>query len=380
MPKGLSGDETRRLVASVDTLVDLQASQLEQVKPPVLGTGKDANLKGVQSQLSQSHFVPKRTINSEDLAASAELLLPSIWASRKRKLRGEPLNFRPKVITERNLNRVRPFLEQPLNDDAKTKGYRKARQIGLSENCVTEALWFADTRKHTKVFYTFPTNKQMQDFSNTRIAEAIAESTYLQSIIGDVKNVNLKKVGSSFLFLRGAQAEHLGEGVDADIAFFDEIDRMPPKVKAAFEESLSGSIHGWVREISTPTVPNHGIDEGWSRSRQYHWFIKCSHCGTRQTLEWLPTDDFSGRVSQVQMDGLWVYACRHCGKELPETDRMSGEWVSKFGRREASYYQFNQLMAPWLSAQKLYDKQENYPFKQLFLLFLVVFIPFWHSP
>jgi hypothetical protein len=344
----------------------MQASQLQEVESPVAGLGNNANLRGVKSSLAQTHLLPKKTIRAEDLAASAELILPSIWAYRKRKLKGEPLVFRPKVVTERNLNRVRPFLEQPLNDDTKVKGYRKARQIGLSENSVTESLWFADTHDHTKVFYTFPTNRQMQDFSNTRIAEAISESVHLQTVMGDIKNVNLKKVGSSFLFLRGSQTERLGEGVDADVAFFDEIDRMSPRVKAAFEESLSGSIYGWVREISTPTVPNHGIDEGWNKSRQWFWYITCPRCRTKQTLEWLPTDDFGGRVSVAMRDGIYVYVCRHCEKELPEQARWDGEWVAKYPRRETSYYQFSQLMAPWMSAQKLYEKQEDYPFKQLF--------------
>lgn len=373
MPRAkLTGEEAQQFAKQVDQLVELQASQLEEVAPsPRTRDGKElpkqaANLKGVQSQLGSPLLRPKKTLKPDQLAASAELLLPSVWCYNKRHLKGEPLRFMPATITKYNLNRVRPFLEQPLNDDAKEKGYRKARQIGLSENSVSESLWFADVHPHTKVFYTFPTNRQMQDFSNTRIAEAIQESAHLQKVMGDIKNVNLKKVRDSFLFLRGAQAERLGEGVDADVAFFDEIDRMNPRVKVAFEESLQSSLWGWIREISTPTVPNFGIDEGWQKSKQWYWFIKCSRCNARQSLEWLPTDDFSGKVSIAEKDGIHVYVCRACGGELSLQDRIQGEWIAKFPSRESSYYQFNQLMAAWISAQKLWDKQESYPFKQLF--------------
>ena len=372
MPQGLSGGDAERLLSSVDRLVDFQASQLEEVVAPPVGRNgkplskKDANLKGVQASLAQPVLRPRKKIEGEELARQAEKLLPSVWVMRKRKLKGEALSFLPREINARTMNRVRPFLEQPLNDDAREKGYRKARQMGLSENSVSEVLWFLDTHHHTKAFYTFPTNRQMQDFSNTRIAEAIQESDHLQSVMGDIKNVNLKKVGSSYLFLRGSQTERLGEGVDADVAFFDEIDRMPPRVKVAFEESLQGSLFGWVREISTPTVPNHGIDEGWNKSKQWYWFIKCSKCNTKQTLEWLPTDDFAGKVSIVVTEGIHVYACRKCERELSLEDRIRGEWVAKFPRREPSYYQFSQLMAPWITAEKLYQKQEDYPLKQLF--------------
>lgn len=366
----LSGEAAREFAAALDPFVEAQVERLEQVPPPLpeSGQAKSAqNLKGVQAELGRRHFVPPQDgINAEEVTRAAELVLPSVWAMNKRRLKGEPLRFIPREVTKHNLNRVRPFLEQPLNDDAKEKGYRKARQIGLSENSVTETMWFADTHEHTKCFYTFPTNRQMQDFSNTRIAEAITDSDYLKSKMGDIKNVNLKKVGTSFIFLRGAQTERLGEGVDADAAFFDEIDRMSPRVKIAFKESLESSKWGLVREISTPTVPSYGIDEGWNKSKMWNWFIKCSRCNTRQTLEWLPNDDFGGRSSVILKEGIHVYACRNCEGELSLEDRMFGEWVAKHPGRELSYYQFSQLMAVWISAEKLYEKQEDYPFKQLF--------------
>jgi len=365
MTEGLSGGEAGRATSFIERLVDIQARQLEEVTPSPVSK-KDANLKGVQSQLAHPALRPKKKLVGEDVAAQAEKFLPSIWVMRKRKLKGEPLSFVPREINARTMNRVRPFLEQPLNDESREKGYRKARQMGLSENSVSEVLWFLDTKPHTKAFYTFPTNRQMQDFSNTRIAEAISESDHLKSVMGDIKNVNLKQVGTSFLFLRGSQTERLGEGVDADIAFFDEIDRMPQRVKVAFEESLQGSLWGYVREISTPTVPNHGIDEGWNKSKQWYWFIKCSKCNTKQTLEWLPTDDHGGKVSIAEREGIHVYVCRHCDREISMEDRIRGEWVAKYPRREPSYYQFTQLMAPWITAERLFQKQEDYPFKQLF--------------
>lgn len=373
----LSGDAAQELAGAVDGLVSMTLADLEEVPAPLPASknasgGLNSNLKGFKAQAAKKHFLPsKGEMKPEAISSGAELLLPSVWAYNKRGLKGEPMRFMPHTITKNNLNRVRPFLEQPLNDDAQEKGYRKSRQMGLSENSVTEVFWFADTHPHTKAFYTFPTNRQMQDFSNTRITECIEESAYLQGVMGNIKNVNLKQVGTSFLFLRGAQTERLGEGVDADVAFFDEIDRMSPRVKIAFKESLQSSMYGMIREISTPSVPNYGIDVGWQKSKQWSWFIKCSKCNARQTLEWLPDDDFGGRVSVIERDDTHLYACRNCEKELSLDDRIKGEWVAKYPKREPSYYQFNQLMAPWISAQRLFEKQEDYPFKQLFFNYVL---------
>lgn len=373
MPPRLTGAAAQQFAASLDAFIDeTVVSEMEQVPPPTTTkAGKPLpkrarHLKGVQALAASPGYAPRRELTGEALMAGASAALPSAWARQHRRLKGQPLLFVPLVITDRTLNKVRPFLLQPLNDEAIEKGYRKARQIGLSENSVTELLWFTDVHEHVKAFYTFPTAGAMRDFSNTRIAEAIQESPHLQARIGEVDNVNLKKVGTSFIFLRGAQAERMGESVDADAAYFDEIDRMPPSVKSAFEESLSASNHGLVREISTPTVPNYGIDIGWNKSKQWEWFIRCDHCRTPQTLAWLPNDDFNGRVSVALRDSLYQYVCRHCEKILAPEARFAGEWVARYPSRAPSFYQFSQMMAPWITAQKLFDKQEDYPFKQLF--------------
>jgi hypothetical protein len=285
-----------------------------------------------------------------------------VWSINNRTLKGKPYVFDGESLVQK-----RPFLIQPLEDNSPYKGFRKCRQVGVSEICVTEALWFLDTNNHSKVCYTLPSGRQVQDFSNTRVAPAIDESKYLLSLKGQIQNVNLKQIRDSFMFLRSGQLERLGEGIDTDCTFFDELDRMNPRIKIAFEESLQSSKWGWIRDISTPTVPNFGVDVGWNKSKQYHWFIKCSHCGKSQTMSFLPDEDVAGKTSiSVNKLGIHIYVCKYCDKELRVEDRWQGEWVAKFPTEGNSFYQISQLDAPWISAQILWQKQEDYPFKQLF--------------
>jgi len=336
----------------------------EKKEPRIpVNTPADKRLANLR-QNNEKVFEEKERLDvSEDvLIQEIQNESPYVWALDKRSLKGRPFDF-----DGEHLNQKRPFLIQPLEDMSPYKGFRKARQLGLSENCITEVLWFLDVHNHTKACYTLPSGRQVQDFSNTRIAPAIDESLYLQGKKGDIQNVNLKQIGDSFIFLRSGALERLGEGIDSDITFFDELDRMSPRIKIAFEESLQSSRWGWVRDISTPSVPNYGVDVGWEKSKQYFWYIKCGRCGKRQQLTWLPDDECNGKTSLAQnLLGQHIYVCKYCDKELTIDDRLSGEWVAKFPNREPSFYQLTQLMAPWISAQNLWDKQEDYPFKQLF--------------
>lgn len=351
--KVLSGISTD--AAKAQTIIDTEF----EVVPPRTG--------GEASHSSRLGDTPLAA--TDKLEISTDLLIAEfcresayVWVKNNRSLKGRPMDF----VGEKNIQK-RKFLIQPLEDTSQYKGYQKARQVGVSEISVSEALWFLQTRPHTKSCYVLPSGRQVQDFSNTRVVPAIDESPLLSGLKGEIQNVNLKQIGDSFLFMRSGALERLGEGIDADMTFFDELDRMSQRIKVAFEESLQGSEHGYVRDISTPSVPNFGVNIGWEKSKQWHWFITCSHCGTKQELTWLPDDQFSGRTSvAVNSDGNHIYACKHCERGLREEDRWEGEWVAKYPDRAPSFYHITQMMSPWISAQQLFVKQEDYPFKQLF--------------
>ena len=146
-------------------------------------------------------------IDEETVVKTMSNMSAYIWSRNNRKLKGKPYAFDGEHPVQK-----RPFLIQPLEDDSPYKSFRKCRQVGVSEISVTEALWFLDVNNHSKVCYTLPSGRQVQDFSNTRVAPAIDESDYLLSLKGQIQNVNLKQIRDSFMFLRSGALERLGEG------------------------------------------------------------------------------------------------------------------------------------------------------------------------
>lgn len=247
-----------------------------------------------------------------------------------------------------------PYLEGIYSCTDKEIILMKASQMGASEWLVSYALHACDQRK-ANVFYVFPTETHVSDFSTARLGPAIEASEYLGKIIVDASGsypgmrgsdkIALKRVRGRFLYFRGSKVQPDGsaaqlKSVDADIVIFDEVDELDPRAPAIATKRLGHAPPelGNVLWVSTPTYPGVGIHEQYLESDQRQWFVKCPHCGERQpmdidqvVLEW---DDL-GRPVEWNGKGegrAWV-ACRNCGQEL---DRLAkGEWVAKhpgFGR------------------------------------------------
>lgn len=313
---------------------------------------------------------------------------PAVWCGYFRKLRGWPLTFdyarqltdvaikqlkksNPKgweLEYKARLLRHRPFLRQPMQDQHPHKVYIKGRQIGVSELSISEVLWFLWAKPGTKWIYTFPRDTQLKDFSATRISEAFAETPRMKTLVGVPNQVYTKRIGNSYLILRSAWESNLGEGVDADGVTFDEKDRMKDGIDIAFRESLSASRYGFLREVSTPTLPGRGVDFSWQKSDQLCWLVRCTRCSLEQEVV------FPENIVQMRdiplgctelPEGAYAYQCRKvsCRGML---DRVNGRWVAKYpDRKNIRGYHIPQTIAAWINATKLMQKKIDYKFFQL---------------
>lgn len=306
---------------------------------------------------------------------------PYIWTMLNRRLKGLKTTFnimnkideyrsRGLEPTVKDLIRHRPFLIQPLRDQSKHKVYEKGRQVGVSELVLTEELWFLSTHDNVKWVHTFPRERQLLDFSNTRISEALSESPMMLNLIGMPNQITTKKIVNSYLFLRSAWEADLGEGIDVDGVVFDEKDRMKEGIEYAFEESLSASAYGLIRDVSTPTIPNKGVDATFQLSDQNWWHIKCSKCGLKQPVEFENIQQVVSLPDDIPVypPDSFEYLCRksRCRGVL---DRYTpGEWVPQFPDRIYGIrgYWMPQLIAPWISATDIMQKKKRYKFKQVF--------------
>jgi phage terminase large subunit GpA len=222
---------------------------------------------------------------------------------------------------------------------------------------------------------TFPREKQLTDFSNTRVAAAFADTPRMAALVGTPNQVFTRRVGDSYWLFRSAWESNLGEGEPADGVTLDEKDRMRDKIEFAFKEALKSSKWGFFREISTPTLPRQGIDLPFSKSDQQTWLVRCKRCGERQPI------DHKENIVQVKSfpigcqelpPGAFEFQCRKqkCRGEL---DRVySGEWVPKYpDRKHIRGYAISQLMAAWISATQVMQDKIDMRFPEIWLNYVV---------
>lgn len=321
---------------------------------------------------------------------------PVVWCMLNRRVKGEPLVFdNSRKLSEESLGPIRktlvrsdyerelhsrllhhrPFHRKPLRDQHPHVVFEKGRQVGVTELMASFEFHFLATHPGTKLIHTFPRDKQLVDFSNTRIAAAYAETPRMAALAGTPNQVFTRRVGDSYLIFRSAWESNLGEGVDADAVVLDEKDRMRDKVESAFRESLKSSKWALFRELSTPTLPGKGIDEPFQASDQQWWFVRCTKCGERQPVT--HTDSLV-QVKDVPLGARelppesYDYLCRKrlCRGKL---DRVfSGEWVAKYpDRRLIRGYHMGQLIAPWISATQVMQDKINMRFRELWLCYVV---------
>lgn len=264
------------------------------------------------------------------------------WATEHRRINGQPF-------------RVVPPLEDVYRDTAEEVVIKKAAQVFVSELCINLAFWTADTRQGGRgnVLYIFPAIQQLGDFVRARIDKAIEESAYLQQRVKPTKglegletarkstdNLGLKRLGGSFLYFRGSNAEAGLISVDADLVVYDEVDRLREGTLAMGSKRLGSSLLRWQRYASTPKYPEVGIDALWLASdrRQYH--VRCERCG-----EWQPLV-FPDNVLE---DGEVV--CRACRNPV---DRLArGEWVAECPGRDIHGYHMTKLLSPRANVAEL---------------------------
>lgn len=322
---------------------------------------------------------------------------PVVWCMINRRIKGEPIVFdNSRALTDESLGelrqrtvvdsdyerelkgrlqRHRPWQRQPMRDTHLHKVYEKSRQVGVTEVSENEVIHFLAHHPGTKWITTWPREKQLLDFSNTRVAPAFADTPRMAALVGTPWQGFTRRIGDSYWLFRSAWESNLGEGEPADGVSLDEKDRMRDKIESAFREALKSSKWGFFREMSTPTLPRQGIDLPFSKSDQMTWLVRCKACGERQPIDHreniVQVKDFPLGTQELPPES-YAFLCRKqsCRGEL---DRVySGEWVAKHpDRRHIRGYAISQLMAAWISATQVMQDKIDMRFPEIWLNYVV---------
>jgi hypothetical protein len=288
-------------------------------------------------------------------AAAERSLSCSTWAERHRVM-GAPF---PGPLT----HRWHPWTRAVRDATARFLVVRKGGQLGFTEAFVDRALYdlLVELRD---VLYVLPDDGLASSFSAARIDVALRLSPALQQAFTvGVQNVGHKQARSvANLYVRGSKARSGLKGVPCANLVLDELDEMDEANVELVFERVAGQPERTVKiaVVSTPTVPDFGVDEFFKASSQCEWFFPCPACGRQLSLQW-PRNFCLERRATI---------CHLCGVPLPDEQAAKAEvvgrgaWVPAYSDRHArcAGYWINQLYSVTVSAAtigELWDKAQR---------------------
>lgn len=178
-----------------------------------------------------------------------------------------------------------PWLKQCHDDLAEVLVWQKSAQMGVSETAINMAFFWLDILGES-VLYLLPNSKpDAADFSVGRFEPALEMSEHIRKMFNDTKNVGMKKAnGNAILYIRGSRSESQLKSIPTGRIIYDEFDEMAQGVFALAQERASGQSSRQSLMLSTPTIPEKGINEYYLQSDRKHFFFKCPSCGQYEEL------------------------------------------------------------------------------------------------
>ena len=248
------------------------------------------------------------------------------------------------------------FQKRIVNDTSRVVNTVKCAQIGLTTATIAYFLAAMATQRKFHTIYALPSQTDASKIMTTKINPIIQESSRLRQLADkNVDTVELKQIGTNFLYCRGAKSETAALMVSADCLVADEIDRSDPDTLKQFRSRLQASDLALIKQFSTPTVDGVGISKEAETSKRYRSFATCGCCGH----VWLPSyhsdmkvPGYTADISEITRTNIqtldWKSAhwnCPSCGKD-PQLHPSRLEWVCENSEEnwEASTYYVNPVV------------------------------------
>ena len=278
----------------------------------------------------------------------------------------------------------REYQQRILQSEARTIAVKKCSQVGISELMLLRNLAMMCLREPFNIIHALPTFAFAQKVTKTRIDPLIQGSAYLSSRINKtLDNASVKQIGHSFLYVNGT---HGGSNTNvistpSDSICVDELDFCNQEMVANLQSRLTASNwRGWTY-VSTPTIPNFGIDAKFNVSKRYFNYCKCNHCNQwflPKYLDHVRIPDFSRDLLSISAADLasvrWQEAklyCPNCGKE-PNLLPQYREWICEnpLDNFEADGFMISPMDAPQIiSPSDLVSWSTRFKNKNMFVNF-----------
>ena len=259
------------------------------------------------------------------------------------------------------------YQKDMLMEEAPRQVFLKGAQIGVTSVAMLRTLHgLISSRYPQGALYLFPSRADVVDFARGRFNPLINDNKSITGNVQDTDSQTIKRIGRSMLYLRGARSTAKVGGmkrtssqlksIPVDRVVFDEADEMEAAMIDLARERLS---HSAVKEeiyLSTPTIPDYGVDKLFQQSDQRHWFIRCSKCGGDTCLEL----EFPDCLYE-QSDGQVIRRCLRCRNN--EIHPRDGRWVAKYPDRaeEIVGWRISQLNSMYVDPAKILNLFRNPP-------------------
>ena len=232
---------------------------------------------------------------------------------------------------------------------------KKSAQMGFTECCLNVTFFTLDQLKRD-VLYILPAMKpEASDFSSSRFDVALESSPYIAQMFGDVKNIGLKRAGAQSLYIRGSRSRSSLKSLPVAAVFLDEYEEFFSGALELVMERMSGQLSKQLWVISTPMVPNNGIDALYNESNQQHFMFHCPCCNRITELIFpdclvIPTDNLSDpKIKNTQL------LCKECKHQLDHLTKSiwlkEGYWEQFAPSNSPDGFYINQLYSatiePW---------------------------------
>lgn len=221
-----------------------------------------------------------------------------------------------------------PWLVEPLNVMEGQVTIMKASQMGCSVVAMVKALFTAIELKDEAMIVQ-PTQQAAGIFAQSRLDAIIAQSAPLSEAFPKNDSVSLKTTKHhSHIFIRGSISEAGLTSQPVSVAIIDEFDRCNINALALIKKRMSArpmaDRHVYV--LSTPVLPDMGVDAEYSDGTQERFAFKCPGCSQFITLEWPDSIEIIGE--DPRDDRVWdsYYKCLKCGCKLPHETKQ--DWLS----------------------------------------------------
>lgn len=202
----------------------------------------------------------------------------------------------------------------------------KAAQMAMTTAAICRAIWTIDIKK-VDVLYVLPKkNPDAADFSKSKFDPIVENSPHLSELFDSVKNVGHKQAGSVNLFIRGSRSRSGLKSISVGLRVYDEYDEMVQRNVSLADERSSGFEDADRQNIriSTPTIPDYGVDVAYQSSTQEHYFFRCPYCS--RFIEFLFPESLiitTDSIKDEQSLRNSHYICTSCKHQLHQQEKPS---------------------------------------------------------